>query len=63
MWIDEDYEELNPKARMASNGRRLSIEKKTVPVRVNSHTVIWITPEQSADPKFMERFNKRWETR
>lgn len=63
MWIEEDYEELHPKARKALQRAKAVNRKKTVPVRVNSHTVIWITPEQSADPKFMERFNKRWETR
>lgn len=45
MWIEEDYEELHPKARKALQRAKVVNRKKTVPVRVNSHTVIWITPE------------------
>ena len=63
MWIEEDYEELNPKARLALQRAKRVNKQRTVPVRINSYTVIYITPEQSADPKFMERFNKQWEER
>ena len=29
--------------------------KKTVPVRVNGYTVVYVTPEQAEDPKFIKR--------
>lgn len=31
---------------------------KTVPIRVNAQTVVYITEEQSKDKKFMDRFWK-----
>ena len=33
---------------------------KTIPIRVNAHTVIQITEAQRADEKFMKRFCERW---
>ena len=33
---------------------------KTIPIRVNAHTVIHITEAQRADKKFMKRFCERW---
>lgn len=62
MWIDDDRER-PAKAREALRIAKQVNRKHTVPKRIDSKTVIWITPEQSADPKFMKRFNKQWETR
>lgn len=66
MWLDEDPEERNPrseKMRVALERAHRYERPRTVPVRVDGKTVVWITPEQSADPQFMKRFNKRWEQR
>lgn len=66
MWLDEDPDERDHKSEKMRN----AVEKakkyaatRTVPKRVDSHTVVWITPEQAADPNFMKRFNKRFEQR
>lgn len=63
MWVDDDYGEQLPKAHAALKRAKDVNRKKTVPKRIDSKTVIWITPEQSADPEYMERFQKRWEQR
>lgn len=63
MWIDEDYGEQPTKAREALRRAKQVNRKHTVPKRIDDKTVIWITPEQSADPEYMERFNKFWERR
>lgn len=63
MWIDDDYGEQPTKVREVLRAAKHTNRKHTVPKRIDSKTVIWITPEQSADPKFMKRFNKQWEQR
>lgn len=62
MWIDDDRER-PAKARETLRIAKQVNRKHTVPKRIDSKTVIWITPEQSADPEFMKRFNKQWEQR
>lgn len=34
--------------------------KKTVPIRVNSYTVAYVTPEQAQNKKFIERMIHRY---
>lgn len=63
MWIEEHYGDLKPRARAALKTALEVNKNRTVPVRINSYTLVYVTPEQSADPKFMKRFLKKWEAR
>lgn len=66
MWVDEDADERDPHRPRAHEVLRHAKEvtaNRTVPVWINNHTVVWITPEHAADPKYMTRFRKNWETR
>lgn len=50
---------LNRKAAVSALNKAKEVNKdRTVPVRVDSHTTVFITPAQAANKKFMERFWK-----
>lgn len=66
MWVDEDPDERDPKRARAYEAlcqAKAATADRTVPIRINSYTVIWIKPECAADPAYMKRFYKNWETR
>lgn len=45
----------NPKVNQALATAKEKNANKTVAIRVNSYTVVYVTPEQAQDEKFIER--------
>lgn len=44
-----------PKAHRALSVAKERNKGRTIPVRVNSYTIVYLTPEQAADESFVER--------
>lgn len=66
MWVESEEDEENisrSRAQQALVKARRIAFTHTVPVKVNNHTTVLVTPEQAADPEYMQRFKANYEYR
>lgn len=63
MWVDSEEDAANTSRTRAqevlAKARRIAFTH-TIPVRVNGYTTVLVTPEQAADPNYMQRFKNNY---
>lgn len=55
MALESQWEADRPKAHRALAVAKERNKGRTIPVRVNSYTIVYLTPEPAADEAFVER--------